>query len=667
MKFKNKEKPNRSYRYGISMILIFLFCFSNGAYAENQKSSVEDITELNLEDLMQLEVETVYSASKFEQKITSAPSSVSIVTSEEIKKYGYRSLVEILDSVRSFYFTYDRNYDYLGVRGFGRPGDYNDHILLLIDGHRINDNIANSAAIGTEFPLDVDLIEKIEVIRGPGSSIYGSNAFFAVINVITRRGQDLKGAEISSEVGSYSTFKERFSYGNAFKDGLEIIASGSWYNSAGQNLYFSAFNQPATNNGNSNGGDFDRFQSAFLKLSYHDIEFESGYNSRTKGIPTGAFGTDFNNSNNQTEDGLFYNNLKFERSVPNNATIMVRFFYDMFNYTGDYIASSVDNKDIERGGWWGGELKYSLNLNEVQKIVLGTEYQDNIEQLQKNYDVSPYTLFLNNNTTSQFIAFYLQDEVTLSKRLLLNAGMRYDHYDTFGGTANPRVGLIYNPYDNSTFKLIYGSAFRAPNNYELYYSIQGPGEQEGNPNLSPETIKQYELVYEQYLTNRFRTSISGFYYTINDLISLTTDPSNGNLVYQNIDKINATGVELEAERKSANGIEGRWSYSYQDVRNAATNDILTNSPRQLMKILLSTPLLKNTVYGSIEEQYVSNRLTVAGDYATEYFITNLTFYSHRLLIKGLDISASVYNLFNTPYGDPGGLEQVVDIIPQDGR
>ncbi len=171
------------------------------------------------ESLLFQEIPSVYGASKFEQKVTQAPSSVSIVTSQDIKKNGYRTLADILRSVSGFYVTYDRNYNYIGVRGFGRPGDYNTRVLLLIDGHRTNDNIYNQAAIGTEAILDVDLIDRVEIIRGPGSSLYGSNAFFGVINIITRRGRDLKGTEVSGEAGSFNTYKGRLSYGNRYQNG----------------------------------------------------------------------------------------------------------------------------------------------------------------------------------------------------------------------------------------------------------------------------------------------------------------------------------------------------------------------------------------------------------------------------------------------------------------
>ena len=131
----------------------------------------DDLTQKSLEDLMNVEVASVYSASKYSQKVTEAPSSVSIVTSEQIQLHGYRTLAEILSSVRGFYVSNDRNYTYVGVRGFARPGDYNTRILLMIDGHRINDNVYDQALLGRELPIEVDLIERVEIVRGPSSSL----------------------------------------------------------------------------------------------------------------------------------------------------------------------------------------------------------------------------------------------------------------------------------------------------------------------------------------------------------------------------------------------------------------------------------------------------------------------------------------------------------------
>jgi len=181
---------------------------------------------------MDIKVDTVYGASKFQQKVTEAPSSITIITADEIQKYGYRTLSDVLQSVPGFYVTNDRNYSYVGMEGISRPTDYNTHLLIMIDGHRINDNVFNGAYVGTEAILDVDLIERVEIIRGPGSSLYGTNAFLGVINIISKRGRDLKGAEVSADAGGLQTYRGRATYGQQYASGLELLLSGTYYDSA---------------------------------------------------------------------------------------------------------------------------------------------------------------------------------------------------------------------------------------------------------------------------------------------------------------------------------------------------------------------------------------------------------------------------------------------------
>ena len=344
------------------------------------------IASYNEEALLFSEIPSVIGASKYEQKVTEAPSSVSIVTAAEIKRYGYRTLADILKSIRGFYVTYDRNYSYVGVRGFGPPGDYNSRILLLIDGHRTNDNTYDQALVGTEGILDVDLIDRVEVIRGPGSSLYGSNAFFAVVNMITKRGRDLKGTEVSGEAGSYKTAKGRVSYGDKFPNGVEAIVSGSAYNSEGQDLFFPEY--LAVNGGSATNADYDRYRSFFTKISHHDMTLSSAYVSRTKGIPTGAFGTDFGDPGNKTTDERAYLDLKYDHSLGSGADVAARLYYDYYRYAGNYIYTGVLNKDLGYGDWWGGEVRLNKSFLDVHRVILGAEYQGNLRQDQKNYDVN---------------------------------------------------------------------------------------------------------------------------------------------------------------------------------------------------------------------------------------------------------------------------------------
>src|SRR2546428_617733 len=206
-----------------------------------------DLTQLPLEELMNLEIPKVYAASKIEQKTTEAPSSITIVTADEIKRYGYRTLADVLQSVQGFNASYDRNYAFLGARGVSL-GDFNSRVLLLVDGHRVNDNLTDGAFIETAFILDIDLVDRVEIIRGPGSVLYGNNAFFGVINVITRQGKQLNGVESSFEFGGFDTYKGRVTVGKLFTNGVHLLLSGTLYDSEGaERLFYKEFNMPSQN------------------------------------------------------------------------------------------------------------------------------------------------------------------------------------------------------------------------------------------------------------------------------------------------------------------------------------------------------------------------------------------------------------------------------------
>jgi len=194
-------------------------------------------------------------------------------------------------------------------------------------------------------------------------------------------------------------------------------------------------------------------------------------------------------------------------------------------------------------------------VGERHRVTVGAEYQDNYRQDQANYDEAVY---LDDRRSSVNWGAYAQDEYALADNLILNAGVRHDHFDTFGGSTNPRVALIYAPATSTTLKFLYGEAFRAPNAYELYYQDGGIA-QKANPDLQPETIATYEVVLEQALRKDLRLTVAGFYYKLDDLINLVEDPDDGLLFFTNIDEVESTGGELEVERAWQSGVRARAS------------------------------------------------------------------------------------------------------------
>jgi iron complex outermembrane receptor protein len=340
-----------------TLFLAFLFSLAAGKANCAGQESIRDLAEATLEQLGSVKV---YSASKHLQAACDAPSSVTVVTADEIQKYGYRTLADILKTVPGFFVMNDRNYSSVGVRGLARPGDYNTRILLLVDGHRLNDNVYDEAMVGTEFPINIDLIQRVEVIRGPVSSLYGSNALFGVINIITKRGRDINGLELSAEAASFNTYSGTITYGRKLRQ-LEFLISSTFYGSRGNNsLFFPEFNTPETNYGIARHADDDQVGSALATISFRDFTLQAVYGTREKGIPTAPYGTIFNNSGTRTTDSNSYIDLRYQHSFGNSWDVLARTFYDRYTYQGTYIyASPLDpsqtspNLDFADGKWWG--------------------------------------------------------------------------------------------------------------------------------------------------------------------------------------------------------------------------------------------------------------------------------------------------------------------------
>lgn len=663
----------QAHRY--SSILAAIFTVSAwGTSPPKDENTMTSLTSMSVEEL--LKVPVVYGASKREQKVTEAPSSVSIITADQIKKFGYRTLADILHSVRGFYVNYDRNYGYIGVRGFNRPGDYGGRILLNLDGHRLNEPTYDTAPVTTDFPVDVDLIDRVEVIRGPGSALYGNNAFFAVINVITKRGRDLQGTELAGRAASFGTYQARASYGKRFGNGLEFLLSGTYFDSDGtQRLFFAPYNQPENNNGIAKNVDGDSAYRLFGSLNYGDITFRGLFSSREKYVPTASYGTTFNDPRSSTLDKRYLVELLYQHNFNNTLELKARGYYDGYDY-GEYLPYGAFpgdplflNRDIGVADWWGGELQLSKQLFNRHRVTAGFEYRDVFKSVLRNYDIIPRTVYADIRTQSQFYSVYAQDEYAILPKMTLNAGVRYDYFSTFGGTVNPRVALIYNPWQKTTLKFLYGEAFRAPNDFERAYAsaVYRP-----NPALRPETIHSYELLWEQYLPHNLRFSLGGFYNDIDGLISQQTDPTDGRIFFANMGNVDTLGMDFEFEAKTANGWLGRVSYTWQRTEDDHTKQVLTNSPEHLVKFNLLAPLYQDKLFAGMEVQYSSNVMTLTGGTINGYWLTNVQLFSQKLL-PGLDLTGGIFNLFDYHYSFPGSgdhcqnPDRCLSAIRQDGR
>ncbi len=607
------------------------------------------------EELLNTEITTVSGATRYEQDIYDAPASVAIVTASDIRNGGYRNLAEILNGVPGFYTTYNRVYHFAGTRGFSPLGDYNSRILILVDGHRLNDGVYEQAPLGSDFPVDIDLIDRVEIIRGPGSSLYGTNAFLAVLNVITVSGRNLKGGELSGSGGSYNAWSGRATGGGKTASGVEYLVSGGYRDTDGrERLSFPEYR--ATDGGVARNLDGDRSWELMTKIGWRDVSLLLLHQDREKSVPTAPYYSIFNDPVGKTVDRHTLLGLGYNRAGA-FLDLNCRLTYNRYEYREDYPlddgGSRYVNRDTVLAEWVGLDLLVTKTIGS-HLLSVGTEQRWQFTQRQRNFDVVPPSGYTLNDSRHNFVqGYYLQDEWHIWNNLILNAGLRGDIYNNFGGTVNPRAALIWKPRDSTVLRLSYGEAFRAPSAYELYYGDQVG--MKGNPRLEPEKNRTLELGWSEFFNDNCRLSVNGFYVWISNLLEQVNDPADNMLVFRNQGRVESRGVELQVEGKWENGFSGRIGYTYQDADNRESGRFVTNSPRNLVKAAVTAPLPLRKTFATLEMFYGGSRLNSWGEKIGGAAVVNLTLLA-RDLVKGLDVSASVYNLFDTRYGAPASTD-----------
>ena len=641
--------------------ICLLLCLS-AARAAAQSPNAPDVTTMSLQDL--LGVEVVSTASKFPQEVKEAPASITVITADEIRRYGHRTLSDTLRSVRGFYTTYDRNYSYIGVRGFSRPGDYNTRVLLLIDGQRMNDPIYDMAPIGTDFPIDVSLIERVEVIRGPGSSLYGTNAIFAVINVVTRTGARREGLRAETHGGSLGTRGAAVSFGHLFGDGRELLLAGSVNRANGaKRLPYPEFDGESPGSAVAIGLDHDESSTVFGSAAIGRFAFHGGAIGRRKQVPTASFESVFGDDRLETIDNRAYLNTTYEGPVGRGWSATARFAYDYYGYQGFYPIDSGDPEptlsiDRSQSHTVSSEMTFRRRFGRLHLVTVGGEIRRQLRSHMSAEDASG--LLVDVNQPGTILGAYVQDEVRLFPWLLVNGGARIDGYPTFGSRATPRIGAVLLPRQQTAIKVLHGRAFRAPNPYELFYY---PPTDEFT--LAPEDIRTTEVVWEEYVSNRVRTAVTAFGYRADRIIEQGAfdTPAGPELIFENVDVVEGAGIEAEVEMKLAHGLSWRASHAYVRTRDAFTHTPASNSPKNLSKLSVQIPVA--AFFAGVEGQYVGTRLTRSGEPLNGFFIANVTATSpmgHRF-----DATVGVYNLFDYFYSDPGGEEHRQLSIAQDGR
>jgi iron complex outermembrane receptor protein len=632
-----------------------------GGSSSAQQTAAPDIS---LDSLLNTRIRA---ASKYEQTSASAPGSVTIVTSEDIHLHGYRNLQEILENVRGFYVSNDRNYPYLGARGFGRPADYNNRILLLIDGHALNEQVFGGVPVGSDLPLNLDAVERVEVVQGPGSALFGTSAMFAVINIVTKTSTALDGGSVRAGVGSAGERTASAVAGHALGARGSISGSALITRTAGLDQYYAEYDRPETSNGIARGADWERAGSAIGSLAWGDVGVHAGFRSRAKGIPTGQYDVLFGDPRARTDDKSLWGDVSLRHQWSGSLSASAKLYATRTQYRGVYpfVVGETPDQDFEDNVSIGMDNMLMWEPSSRDRLTVGSEitrisraaYASRLGDGMETRDDTPYTV----------VSAFAQNELQLFTSASLVAGMRVDHYSTFGSAAMPRVALLLTPDAATTVKLLYGEAFRAPSSAEALMTV---GSYTANPDLEPERIRTAEIDMKRRLAAPVLLGLSLYRYRVENLIDQV--PLGPTVTrYENVSGAIGKGAEAQLDLRPSGPVGLRLSYALQHTADER-GVTLENSPEQVGNLDLTGHFLSGA-HGSVQIRHESGRRTLAGT-STPAFTrvdTNVGYALSsarlRARIGSPEVALRVTNLFGARYATPTGPGNRQSSIAADGR
>lgn len=649
----------------------------------SQRVNVVSDSEIKLFAPLQYAPPAVKAASKSLVSVDDAPASTTIITAEEIRAFGYTTLAEAIAGVRGFFVTDDRVYTYLGIRGFSVPGDTNTRVLILWDGHAMNEVWSGDVYAARELNVDLAEVERIEVVRGPGSALYGSGAFFAVINIVPREslGANHYGEAVGA-AGALGSWRGHLTGSVAGASQRSALLSGSFYSARG------ARTTDLGSRGLVIGSDGERAYNASARGRLGNFSIAAYFNDRRKDIPSGAFRTAPNHSATQVADARGFVELRYDREFASSNTLSLRAYYDAFRYRGTWVSSeesplsagaadsspSLVQTDSGKADWIGAEARFRFSLFHENHLTAGMESQARVRVEQTVLgDSNGPTL---QRTQRTLLSPYLLDEWRIHPRLLFSAGVRLDKYLDVGvAPVSPRLAMILRPYARGLSKLVAGQAFRAPTIYELFYGDNNLSQRPALK-LSPEKITTFELEHSHNLTDDVRLTIAAYQNRIRQLVLLTTEqdsvkgcgtPSDWRqcLVFQNVPDLLRT-VGAEAELRWQAGRYALLDISYAYVKLVGNFPVIEGqTPDHLLSARLMLPLGDTGV-----------RLAAQATYQSARYLPELPKPTGEALLLNFAISgefehlryfAGVSNLLDVNYALPIGSEFANSSVPQYGR
>ena len=681
---RSSQLPLTAIGLFVGLTLCHAFCHE--AVAQTPSGEDEDVA------LLYGDKATVSIATGSRQPLRRAPAVATVITAQDIAAMGATGIDEVLESVPGVHVSRSNNAysaQYL-IRGI--HSEFNAQALMLLNGVPLTTLFVGNRGLGWG-DMPVENIERIEVIRGPGSALYGADAFSGVINVITKTAADVNGAEFGARVGSFKSRDGWAQYGGKLGS-VDVAGYFRAGHTDGQRETVTADQQTFLDGvfgtsaslapGPMNTG-FDAID-AMVDMSRDKLRFRASYKLRDDmgtgaGVssaldPVGKFKVE-----RVTADAS-WNDIEIADNWRLGLTGSVMHYTQKFKvplqlFPPGAFGGSFPNGMIGAPNTWERQIRLAAVASYTgfagHNLRIGAGHDDlNMYRTQefKNFTIVPsgpavgLPVPLPSGEVEEFPVsesfvephrrtvgyVYLQDEWSIAKDWTLTAGLRRDQYSDFGGTTNPRLALVWDANLDLTAKLLYGRAFRAPA-FTEQYSINNPVVR-GNPSLEPETISTLEAAFSWQARPDTQLNLSLFRYEMKDIIR-TTDTGGGTAQFNNVGAQHGSGMELEAVWDANRKLRLSGNVAVQHSIEDATSTDAGYAPRVHLHGRADWSVMNGWLLSG-QVNHVGERKRSAGDARApiaDYTTADVTLRTSRGKDRW-DFAASIRNIFNAAAFEP---------------
>jgi outer membrane receptor protein involved in Fe transport len=638
------------------------------------------------------------------QHIAKAPAVATIITAEDIEAIGATRLDEVLETVPGLHVSrdfvgYNPIYTIRGVYSQRNP-----QVLVLINGIPIT-NLFQGDRNQIWGGMPVEGIARIEVMRGPGSAVYGADSLAGVINIITKDRHDIASPEVGLRRGSFDSWGAWALYGGTWvgTDVALILQAGKTdgqrerIEADVQSVFDAIFGTRASLAPGPVNLGRERLD-ARLDITRGNWQLRAGWQARRNietgaGVaqaldPNGHFASDRWNADLTYRNGTVVRNMDIvaqasyldtSQEVERNAILFPQRTVLPISADGNVSPTGnpvlfpdglIGNPEVfERHARLGVSAFYTAFARHLLRVGTGFNYGEVYDvQETKNFgpgvidgsvpvvdgeltDVSGTRFaFLPEKNRKNFYVF-LQDVWDIARDWELTAGLRYDNYSDFGDTLNPRLALVWSARHDLNAKLLYGEAFRAPSFAELFN--QNNPVVLGNPDLDPETIATLELALDYQPRENMRFAINGFHYWWDDIIRFVPDAGGASSTARNAGEQTGLGLELEAEWEPIAGLKFIGNYAFQKSTDENTDTDAGNAPQHQLYARAEWEFYPHW-HLTPQINWVIDRARPAGDPRPElddYAMVDVTL-RRQAILDHLEIALSVRNLFDVDAREP---------------